>query len=452
MFYRDIESALINWKNNDARKPLVLRGARQVGKTTLVNNFSKQFDSYIYLNLEKEQHKQIFDKNQDINLVVDAIFFIGRKQKNKSTLIFIDEIQNSLSAISSLRYFYEEFPELYIIAAGSLLETLLENHISFPVGRVEYMTLRPCSFREYLLATGNIMAEELRKQYPFPNYAHDELIKQFNRYTLIGGMPGVLKNYIAHNDLSRLNSEYQSLIVGYSDDVEKYASNNSAVKFIRHILHTGFAFASQRIKFEKFGNSEYRSREMSEAFRTLEKTMLLEVVYPSSSNQLPILPDRSKSPRLHWLDTGLVNYMAKIQTEVFESSDINDAWRGLIAEHIVGQELIANDFDVLTRRAFWARNAKNSNAEIDYLIQFKNLVIPIEVKSKAGSSLKSLALFMEAAPHNIAVRIWSKPFSIDPIKLPSGKEFQLVNIPFYLVSETENILEQIINSDKTNAI
>jgi len=355
MFYRDIENNLTRWKNSDTRKPLILRGARQVGKTTVVNTFSKQFESYIYLNLEKQEHKQLFEQTNDIQMIVDAIFFVGKKQKNKSTLIFIDEIQNSIAAIASLRYFYEEFPYLYVIAAGSLLETLLDSHISFPVGRVEYMAVRPCSFHEFLLATGNEISANLTKQYPFPNYAHQELLKLFNTYTLIGGMPAVVKNYAIHRDLIRLNKEYQSLIVGYTDDVEKYAANNSSARYIRHILQSGFSYASQRIKFEKFGNSEYRSREMSEAFRVLEKTMLLEIVYPSSSAELPILPDRSKSPRLHWLDTGLVNYAAKVQTEVFESKDISSAWRGLIAEHIVGQELIAKNDDVLQQRSFWVR-------------------------------------------------------------------------------------------------
>ncbi|MEI7597221.1 MAG: AAA family ATPase [Bacteroidota bacterium] len=446
MFYRDIEVDLLKWKNSDDRKPLILRGARQVGKTTVVNNFSKQFDSYICLNLEKSEHKQIFENNKDINTIVDAIFFLGKKQKNKSTLIFIDEIQNSHAAIALLRYFYEEYPKLFVIAAGSLLETLLDTHISFPVGRVEYLALRPCSFNEFLLATGNQMAAELRKQYPFPDYAHDELLKLFNRYALIGGMPAALKKYVQYQDLTRLNAEYQSLIVGYADDVEKYAIKNSSARYIRHIINTGFSSASQRIKFERFGNSEYHSREMAEAFRILEKTMLLELVYPSNSVQLPIIADYSKSPRLHWLDTGLVNYVAKIQTEVFESKDISSAWRGLIAEHIVGQELIANNNDVRHHRAFWVRNAKNSNAEIDYLIQFKNNIIPIEVKSLAGSSLKSLHQFMTVTSHDIAIRIWSKPFSIDMIKLDSGKTFRLINIPFYLSSEIERILEQIIKS------
>ena len=444
MFYRNIELSLKKWKISKMRKPLVLRGARQVGKTTVINTFSKQFENYIYLNLEKQEHKKLFEQNNDIKTLVDAIFFSSKKQKNKTTLIFIDEIQNSPLAIASLRYFFEEFPELYVVAAGSLLETLLDSHISFPVGRVEYMAVRPCSFNEFLLATGNEMAANLREQYPFPQYAHDELLKQFNRYTLVGGMPAVLKNYAENQDLVQLNKEYQSLIVGYSDDVEKYATNNSSIRYIRHILHSGFSYASQRITFEKFGNSEFRSREMSEAFRVLEKTMLLEIVYPSSSVQLPILPDRSKSPRLHWLDTGLVNYVAKVQTEVFESKDISSAWRGIIAEHIVGQELLAKSDDVLKQRSFWIRNAKNSNAEIDYIIQYKNIIIPIEVKSSAGTSLKSLHLFMEVVPHQYAVRIWSKPFSIDPIQLPSGKIVHLINIPFYLVSEIENILSNII--------
>jgi len=448
MFYRNILVQLEEWSQRDNRKPLVLRGARQVGKTTVVNYFAKKYACYIYLNLEKADERAVFESDHSFAYKLDAIFFLKQKQKVENlTLIFIDEIQNSSAAVALLRYFYEEAPQLHVIAAGSLLEALIEPHISFPVGRVEYLAVRPCSFDEFLGATGETLSQELiRNQWPIPEYAHQKLINLFNRYALIGGMPGVVANYIQKKDLVALNTEYQSLIAGYIDDVEIYAPRNSAIQHIRYIIKIGFKYGGQRIKFERFGESDYRSREMGEAFRILEKAMLLELVYPTHSAQLPFIPDFKKSPRLQWLDTGLLNYAAGIQVEVFGAKELHSAWRGLVAEQIAGQELIAYDYNVLVQRTFWLREAKNSNAEIDYLIPFEGLLIPVEVKSDAGSTLKSLHQYMDIAPHSIAVRVWNQPYRVDAIKTAAEKTFQLVSIPFYLVSQIKRIIQLVINN------
>lgn len=445
MYYRNILSKFDEWSELSDRKPLVLRGARQVGKTTLVNMFAQKFETFISLNLEKPEEKSLFEGNHSFQIILDAIFFTKKKSRtDRSTLIFIDEIQNSPKAVTLLRYFYEEAPGIHVIAAGSLLETLIDRQISFPVGRVEYLAVRPCSFDEFLGATGEQIAQDVLRNWPIPEFAHSRLMLLFNRFALIGGMPAVIAKYVQNADIMALSRIYRSLLTGYTDDVEKYAPRNSAVQHIRHILRTGFAHGCQRIRFERFGASEYRSREMAEAFRILEKAMLVELVYPTITTQVSGFPDFKKSPRLHWLDTGLLNFAAGIQAEVFGAADIQSAWRGKVAEHIVGQELISENYDVLYHRNFWVREAKNSNAEVDYLFQFKNHMIPVEVKSDAGTTLKSLHLFMDSAPHDVAVRVWAKPFAVDELQTPGGKQFCLVNIPFYLVSQTEKILERFL--------
>lgn len=443
MFYRNIIDELRIWKEKKDRKPLVLRGARQVGKTTLVNIFAKDFKCFVSLNLEKSEDNQIFKSDRPFNVILESIFFLKQKVKAEgSTLVFIDEIQNSPQAISLLRYFYEESPDIHVIAAGSLLETILGRNISFPVGRVEYLAVRPCSFKEFLVATGEKPALEALKSSSFPDYAHSMLQGLFNRYTLIGGMPEIISKYTEKREIVPLSPIFQSLIAGFSDDVEKYAVGDSSVKYIRHIINAGFRYGGQKIKFERFGESDYRSREMGEAFRTLEKTMLIELVYPSSSVQLPLFPNFKKSPRLHWLDTGLLNYSAGIQKEVFLATDLNSIWRGIVAEHIAGQELIAYDYNVLSRRSFWIREEKNSNAEIDYLVIHNDKLIPIEVKSGSGNTLKSLHLFMEKSSVDIAVRIWDNPFLVNEIVLKTGRHFKLVNIPFYMIPNLKFILDK----------
>jgi predicted AAA+ superfamily ATPase len=227
---------------------------------------------------------------------------------------------------------------------------------------------------------------------------------------------------------------------GYRDDIEKYASNKTEQNVLRHILKNGWHFAGQRIKFEGFAECNYKSREVGEAFRTLEKAMLLELVYPTVSMDLPLLPDLKKSPKLLWLDTGIVNYVAKNQLELFGLQDISEYWKGAIAEHIIGQELLVINESVSAQRNFWVRNAKNSQAEIDFVYQTDTQLVPIEVKSGHNAKIKSMHLFMEESKGNLAVRFWNNPLIINRVELPSGKNYTLINIPFYYAE----ILEKII--------
>lgn len=442
MFYRNTIEELRKWANNKNRKPLILRGARQVGKTTLVNEFAKEYEIYLKLNLEREADFNLFENNIEINDLLTAIYLLNNKPKKEvRTLLFIDEIQNSPKAVAKLRYFYEDAPHIHVIAAGSLLESLIDKQISFPVGRVEYMAVRPCSFNEFLGAIGEIELKKYHLEAQIPSVLHSKIIRLFNTYTLIGGMPEVINNYAENQDIVSLQNVYETLLTGYQDDVEKYASGNTLRNILRHILTVGWNYAGQRITFERFGNSSYRSREMGEAFRTLEKTMLLELVYPTTSTEIPLSPEPKRSPKMLWFDTGLVNYSAGLQKELLGTMDISEVWRGKIAEHIVGQELLASNNRFSHKRYFWVREARNSSAEVDYVIQMADKVIPIEVKSGNNAKLRSLHQFMEKASHDIAIRIWTNPFSVDEVVTPNGKTFKLFNIPYYYSGQIEKIVE-----------
>lgn len=445
MFNRQLISKLDEWVKKPNRKPLVLRGARQVGKTTLVLDFAKKFKQFIHLNLDKLQEKEIFEKAESFEAMIDAIYFVSKKIKEVTpTLIFIDEIQNSGAAIKMLRYFYENRPDIYVVAAGSLLETTLNHDISFPVGRVEFLPVRPFSFIEYLEAIGETRLIEKINEIELPLFYHEILSKHFKDYAVVGGMPEIIQNYVVTKDVVSLNPLYMSLLAGYMDDVEKYATSTSGVNYIRHIIKTGMSYAGQRIKFERFGESDYRSREMGEAFRTLEKTMILELVYPVSSATFPLQANYRKSPRLYWLDIGLVNYFSGTQFEVFSTSDISSAWKGISAELITGQELLAYDYDILSKRYFWARDEKNASSEIDFLFPFKGKLVPIEVKSSEKGRLKSLHLFMESVNHSTAIRVWNGKYTVEEIVLPTGKKYQLISLPFYQLSNIEKVLQLLM--------
>ena len=448
MFYRDIINELVAWSNKANRKPLVLRGARQVGKTTCVNLFSQSFEQYIYLNLELSEDRALFQQDYNISEFLEALFFLKNKQKNlQKTLIFIDEIQAEPKAVAMLRYLYEQAPEYYVIAAGSLLESVLDKKISFPVGRIEYLRLYPVSFKEFLYAMGEQQAITLLEQIPCPAFAHDKLLKLFHKYTLIGGMPEIIQHYAVHRDLTSLSSLYESLLVAYLDDVEKYANNEKHSRVIRHIIQTAFHFAGERIKMVGFGNSNYPSREISEAMQLLEKSFMLQRIYPTTATELPLIPDLKKSPRLQLLDTGLVNYFSGIQQEIFGTKDLNILYKGRITEHIVGQEIQAQSHLLLNKLFFWVRQKNQSNAEVDFVIQQGNKIIPIEVKSGATGRLRSLHQFVERTNHPFAVRLYAGKLTKEKAKTIAGIEFQLLNLPYYLAGELDQYLEWFIASE-----
>lgn len=437
---------LREWKNSVNRKPLILRGARQVGKTTLVKEFAKEYAVFLHLNLENEEERLLFEKFHSARELIRAVFMLKNIQQVKeNVLLFIDEIQNSQRAVAMLRYFYEEENWLHVITAGSLLETVMDvRRISFPVGRVEYMALRPCSFEEFLNGMGDDFDIPYIQQVDVPDVIHLRLQQWFREYVLCGGMPAAVVQYAQNRDILSVESTYESLLTSYRDDVEKYTSSQALTRVIRAILSHGWKSAAEIISFEGFAGTPYRSREMSEAFQTISKAMLLELVYPSAEDRLPIMPNLRKHPKLLWLDTGLVNYVSGIQRDVFSVEDIQDVWRGRIAEHIVGQELLCLDNRVSATRAYWHSNRYGSEAEVDFVLPYQGLLVPIEVKSGHNAKLKSLHIFMESAPHNIAVRVWSQPYSVDEITTPNGKSFKLINIPFYYVGQIEKILNKEI--------
>ena len=461
MFYRDFISELEAWADSYDRRPLVIRGARQVGKTTVVEIFSRQFDQYIYLNLEKAEDREVFTKHDNLEKIIQTIFIKNKKvRKDRKTLIFIDEIQEVPKAIQQLRYFYEDAKDLYVIAAGSLLKAIMskkyysdyltnkEQTISFPVGRVDFKLLRPVSFIEFLKATENDLALEELQKIPVDPGAHLYLQKLFHTYALIGGMPKVVDAYIKTGDVSAISGVYDNLLYTYISDIQKYARNPSMAQVLDFVIRSVFNEAGNRITFRGFGNSEYRSREISDALKTLEDTWLIQLVYPTTNKLLPIWPDYKKSPRLQIVDTGLVNYFAGVQTDLINSDDIGSSHKGKIAEHIVGQELLSNKHLISSKLVFWVREKRGSQAELDYLYNYRGKLIPIEVKSGAKGKLKSLLLFMEETHHKVAVRFYAGEFSIDKIKTNNGKEFTLYNLPYYLVSQLDDYLAWILGIRK----
>ena len=431
---RHIFSELTSWKKSSDRKPLILRGARQVGKTTLIHQFAKSYKNRILLNLELAKDKRFFTDFENIQTIVEALLIshnVSTSEKG-NTIIFIDEIQEAPEAISMLRYFFEMEPEIHVIAAGSLLEHAMRKVKSFPVGRVKMLYMFPINFPEFLSAIGNTALLDQLNTIPIRDVAHKTLLDLFNRYAIIGGMPEVVRKYVETLNIADLPTIYESIWETYKEDVVKYAANNSEARIIKHIMSTAHFELDSRIKFQNFGNSNYRSREVGEAFRNLDDAKVIQLIYPTTDSSPPLLPDLKKSPRLQFLDTGLINHELNIQVEMLAMEDLNNAYRGAVIPHLVAQELLSLSTFKTVKPIFWVREKNQSSAEVDLVVQFNKLVIPIEIKSGKEGKLKSLHQFIEDAPHPYAVRMYAGKFSIEQHSTRSGKQYFLMNLPYYL--------------------
>lgn len=437
MFTRNVIPLLEKWRSKKERKPLIIRGARQVGKTTAVDIFSKIYDQYVKLDLENIEDATLFNKDLSFDEILQSIFLSRNKSRiSGKTLLFIDEIQNSPRAIAMMRYFFESARDIHVIAAGSLLEAMIgRKQISFPVGRVEYLFMYPLTFQEFLVAAQEEQLLEAYNTIPFHPFAYTQALKCFHRYCLIGGMPEIVRHYLDSKDIVALTGIYQGLMTSYRDDVSKYARNSTMIGIIRHAIESAPFEAGKRIKFQGFGNSQYRSREMGEALRTLERTMLVYLVYPTTAVTLPILADRKKSPRLQFLDTGLINYLAGLQDYYFHMEDLHSVYKGVLAEHIVGQELLAHDAMKPGRLSFWVREKRQSVAEVDFVIGCKGEIIPAEVKSGKSGSLRSLHQFVDRSNHPFAIRLYAGPLEKHEVVTPGGMPYTLLNLPYFLAGK-----------------
>ncbi|MBW1783707.1 MAG: DUF4143 domain-containing protein, partial [Deltaproteobacteria bacterium] len=255
----------------------------------------------------------------------------------------------------------------------------------------------------------------------------------------VGGMPEPLATFGETGSYSAVRDIYDAIFMGYVEDVEKY-SNLAKAKYLTHAIDRAPLYAGERITYEKFGESSFRSREMKDAFDVLERALILYRARPSVSTRIPMIEKLRKAPKLFFLDVGLVNYRIGFK-EFFTRQSLDNVYQGKIAEQVVAQEIVAQEFGSPSLR-FWIR--EKGAAETDFLYSFNDMVIPIEVKSGKTGKLKSLNLFMEKSLHPYAVRIYSGNIRVDPVELPSGKKYYLFSIPYYLLSRLDEVMEWFV--------
>lgn len=419
MFKRIIDFHLKKWVHDPYRKPLLLRGARQVGKTYAVRELGKEFDSFVEVNFEQlREAVSIFEKDLiPEKLILSLSLLLKKEIIPGKTLLFFDEIQEAPRAILSLRYFYEGMPSLHVIAAGSLLEFAIEK-VGVPVGRLSMLYMGPMSFMEYLVATGNhLIAKEIlshQQGVPIEETIHSKILNLLGEYLSIGGMPESVSRWVQTNNPSSSLQVLQQIADTYRQDFEKYA-RKSQVKYLdlifRQIPHLiGRDFSYREI------HGEYRKRELAPALQLLERANIIHSIYYCSGQGVPIGSEADYDIfKVIYLDIGLC--------QAILGSDISEWFlnplegfenRGEIAEAFIGQELLCySNPDSKAQIYFWKRKEKNSSAEVDYLIQSGEQIIPIEVKSGHGSTLRSLKLYLDVHPKtSVAIRFSSLNYSI----------------------------------------
>jgi len=438
MLYRKLEIELDKWKNNPYRKTLILRGARQVGKTSLVRKWGEaNYDEFVEINLEKKSNLNVFDKVQSVpDFIKSANIITGKKIFPGKSLIFIDEIQESKNIMELLRFFTEERPDLHLIAAGSLLEAKMTGKWNVPVGRVEYMYLFPMTFFEYLRSVqkGNFLEQlenaEIGKEIIGTNFIEGH----FKDYILIGGMPAVVNKYAETGNFSEIKNTLSDMITSYDDDIGKYAAGSKR-KYVEAIFKIAPNYAGQLFNYENFGDLGYKSREVSEAIRRLEQVRLLNQVKAINSLSTPLGYKHKRAKKMIWLDNGLANQA----NDAFQSIS-EGRYQGRVMEQIVGQTLIAGGVRRKFELAYWSRNKDEGSAEVDFCWQYNDKIVGLEVKSGNSKNLKSLFSMMDIGGDKvIPVRVSWDELEVEKYVF-SGKKYRILSLPFYLLERWEDFI------------
>jgi predicted AAA+ superfamily ATPase len=444
---------LNDWLIDSDRKPLIIRGARQVGKTWIVRHFAQLAEKkLIELNFEKMPKLAIaFESNDPEQILTELSVNLNTTIDPEQCILFLDEIQGAPELIAKLRWFAEEMPTLPVIAAGSLLEfTLADHSFSMPVGRISYMHLEPLSFMEFLRAHSLDKLIDFLQKYslsnPMPITIHEQLSKLFREYTLIGGMPAAITKWLDSKSFQEVNKKHNDLLETYKDDFSKYKSRISVEALDEALLSVPKQLATKYV-YSK-ATTSVSQHSIKQALSLLNKSRVSSPVIYSSGNGAPIGAEiNRKYFKEIFIDVGLASTCLGLElTQINYVDELSLVNKGGIAEQVAGQ-LLRTIIPAYKepKLYYWQRTEKGAEAEIDYLIQHKSQIIPIEVKAGKTGTLKSLHYYMNQKNSNIAVRINSDFPSITDIKVKNhlGKpvEYTLISIPFYLISELHRILD-----------
>ena len=434
---RKIDDVLLTWQRSSSRKPLLIRGARQVGKSTAVRNLSKQFDYFIEINFDEQpEYQNLFANTSDIGDLIEQLAIITQTEIIEGrTLVFLDEIQASLPAISKLRYFYEKKPNLHVIAAGSLLEFALSELPSFGVGRVRSLFMYPFSFIEFLGALNEkplaSMIQQSNSERPINPIFHEKLKSYFKKFLIIGGMPQAVQTYVAKGDLLEVQRILDDLIIAIQADFVKYKRQIPPTN-IKSVFESIVKQVGTKFKYSNELTS-LTNPMIKQVIDLLEMAGLVYRVTHSSSNGIPLGAEANpKKIKLLIFDTGIYQRILGLDVaSLLLKDDIEVINKGNIAELFVGLELLkSNDAYEKTALYYWHREAKNSQAEVDYVIQNQDFILPVEVKAGTKGAMQSMHLFMDEKKSRYGLRLSLENFT----------EYEKVKVlPLYAVSNINTL-------------
>ena len=459
-FPRIIDTYLSEWASRSTHKPLLIRGARQVGKSTAVRHLGERFESYVEINFERQSSFMALFQTGDLDvkrIVPQLAAMSGKQIVPGKTLLFLDEIQMCPEAIMSLRFFKEDLSELHVVAAGSLLEFALEDLPTFGVGRIHSMFIYPMTFDEFLVANGEQLLLEARNNATskelLPQPLHDKLVGLLRTYMLVGGMPEVVDKWVETHDYLACQEIQDDIVLTYEDDFPKYRKKVDPT-LLRLTLRSASAQATRKFVYSDVGGG-YKTAEVKKALELLIKAGLLIPVTHTAANGLPLGSDADPSFRkMLLLDTGLMLRLLNMTTgdiseltEQILTSEVSDLVnKGPMAEMLAGLELLHYRTPNIRHELFyWQRQAKNALAEVDYITSYRQSVLPIEVKAGIQGGMKSLWILMREKNLTNAVRCSLENFGAFDFedKEAGGAQRHVEVCPLYAISRLDALLQGI---------
>lgn len=452
--YRFELDYLSTWFHRSDRKPLLIRGARQVGKSTLVRLLAEK-ESKQLIELDFENNPDLADlfKSQDPKTILSLLSVqSGQNIQPDTVILFLDELQKTPQILATLRYFYEKMPELAVIATGSLLDFALKNaQFSMPVGRIEYLYLMPMSFEAFLIAVNKSHLVDFLTQYQLsqeiPISIHQALLNEVKRYFIVGGLPEAVAQYVRTNSFLDVERTKKSLIIGYQDDFSKYATLAEQER-MRLIFNKVPRMLGEKFKYSHVDPNQ-KSAVIKTALDSLNLARIIHIAYHTDANGLPLGAEiNEKQFKTYFLDLGLVASALDVSILDFENDlDFTLINEGKMAEQFMAQVLLQfREFYEPPSLYYWLREQKSAAAEIDFVIPFHGKVIPIEVKAGSTGTLKSLHYFLSEKKLQFGVRICNQRPSLNHSTVQThgaDVSFQLLTLPFYLAGQLHRLLENI---------
>jgi predicted AAA+ superfamily ATPase len=411
-FFRKIDADLLAWSKAEDHKVLLLRGARQVGKSSAVKQLAKKFEYFLEIDFEADRETRTFFESGSLSpqpIIEQLSIKYGMPVIAGKTLLFFDEIQACVSAISSLRYFYEKMPDLHVIAAGSLLDFALEKIPSFGVGRITSIFMYPFSFYEFLNALGeNLLLEAIQKasvENPLHEVIHNKAVEQLKRFLVVGGMPDAVAKYAKTGDLLQAQTILSSLIVSLKNDFAKYRKHVPLTR-LNEVFESVARQAEGKFVYEKAA-TQTTNAQVKQALEMLVMAGLVIPITHTTANDIPLGAEINlKFQRMFLFDTGLFQRVLGLDlSQIFVSSGFKTTNRGALAEIFVGLELLKNAscYSPISLY-YWQREKSQGDAQVDFLIQKGEEIVPIEVKAGTQGAMQSLRWFMKEKNRKKGIR------------------------------------------------